>query len=207
MKARWATPEWREKMHAAVSRPRPPIHPVPQPGERFGRWLVIGSGAGLVRRGLLCECSCGVRKEVERNSLRTGLSRSCGCERLELAAAARTIALTKPDATIRSAFRSYRDGAKSRGLEFALTMNDIATLTQKECHYCGEPPTRANQYGSRHTRPHIGNGIDRVNNAIGYTPENSVACCLRCNRGKGSHSQSEFLAMCEAVAKHYTSQN
>jgi hypothetical protein len=44
-------------------------------GERFGRWSV------LHRMGTkwFCQCDCGKTKEVDGNSLRYGLSASCGC--------------------------------------------------------------------------------------------------------------------------------
>jgi hypothetical protein len=59
-------------------------------GDRFGRWTVTGE---MTReRGpkgdpyylFPCVCDCGTRKSVDRLSLRSGASRSCGCLRAEL---------------------------------------------------------------------------------------------------------------------------
>ncbi len=44
------------------------------------------------------------------------------------------------------------------------------------------------------------NGLDRVDNALGYTPTNVVACCGLCNWIKRDLSQAQFLA---AVARIY----
>lgn len=50
-------------------------------GERFGRLLVvaIGSADKNGRKSMRCLCDCGAEKEIVPNSLRKGLSKSCGC--------------------------------------------------------------------------------------------------------------------------------
>jgi hypothetical protein len=60
------------------------IHPVPDPGTRYGRWQVIGGerkGGTHVKaaRQTLCSCDCGVRRWVALTRLRNGASKSCGC--------------------------------------------------------------------------------------------------------------------------------
>lgn len=46
-------------------------------GQTFGRWLVLSK----VHRSpnWLCKCKCGTVKEVNGSSLRSGMSKSCGC--------------------------------------------------------------------------------------------------------------------------------
>lgn len=54
----------------------------------FGRWTVIGF-AGYVRGRVQywrCECVCGTIKDVPRNALSSGDSRSCGCLKSEMTA-------------------------------------------------------------------------------------------------------------------------
>ena len=53
-----------------------------------------------------------------------------------------------------------------------------------DCHYCGF-----------HSNNFL-NGIDRMNNLIGYTKENSVACCQVCNRMKNTLNKETFILMC-----------
>lgn len=36
------------------------------------------------------------------------------------------------------------------------------------------------------------NGVDRINNSIGYVIENCVPCCRQCNRSKDILNQKEF---------------
>jgi hypothetical protein len=63
------------------------------PGERFGRWVVLGIAAERSRTGkaqFLCECACGTVKAVLGASLIQGKSVSCGCLKRELLSARKT---------------------------------------------------------------------------------------------------------------------
>ena len=61
------------------------IHPVPNPGTRYGRWQVIGgerhtSDKTRIRQ-TLCQCECGSKKRwVQISRLKNGASKSCGCQ-------------------------------------------------------------------------------------------------------------------------------
>lgn len=56
-------------------------------GQRFGRWAVLRPAASHDRCTFwLCRCDCGVEREVMTQSLRAGLSLSCGCYAAEIAA-------------------------------------------------------------------------------------------------------------------------
>lgn len=51
-----------------------------EPGERFGKWTVIGradSQNGSPR--WYCRCECGTERAIRANALRKGKSKSCGC--------------------------------------------------------------------------------------------------------------------------------
>lgn len=74
---------------------RPRIHPVPRPGDRFGRWTVLheaepyrppGNPSQPYRRWL-CECGCGTTTAVAGRSLTSGRSTSCGCWSREVTSA------------------------------------------------------------------------------------------------------------------------
>jgi len=83
------------------------------------------------------------------------------------------------DPTVR--IRNYREGALTRGIEFSLTEEMAGRLLCQPCHYCGWHPK------------HKWNGIDRVDNKAGYTPENCVSCCRWCNMAKGRQPVEDFL--------------
>lgn len=69
--------------------------------------------------------------------------------------------------------------AKSRGIEFTLTLADMKKLLKtKKCFYTGQPLV----FGETSN----GFTIDRVDNTLGYTKENSVACANWVNAWKNS---------------------
>lgn len=50
-------------------------------GQRFDRLLVTGIGDRSIprRRYWLCKCDCGVEKQIRSDSLKNGVTQSCGC--------------------------------------------------------------------------------------------------------------------------------
>lgn len=91
--------------------------------------------------------------------------------------------------TLRGKFRRSVTGAKQRGLEFKLTLEQFSSWWQKPCHYCGES---------------IGTiGLDRVDNLQGYTTDNVVPCCRPCNVAKMTQTVGEFVARCHRVAQRH----
>lgn len=78
-------------------------------------------------------------------------------------------------------FRVYKEGAIKRSLIFDLTLEQASVMFNAPCHYC--------EYLPRHEF----NGIDRVENTVGYTAENCVACCKWCNRAKGHAPLEAFM--------------
>lgn len=72
----------------------------------------------------------------------------------------------------------------ARGLAISLTYDDILWAVGHEaCHYCHATLVWHEYSGKRH-RPCT--NLDRKDNALGYTRDNIVPCCWRCNRGKGA---------------------
>lgn len=90
------------------------------------------------------------------------------------------------------AFWHYRTSAKKRGYEFNLTYEQFLEIAEKDCHYCGLAPSERYAFKPWHT-PAIINGIDRVDNSLGYSVENSVPCCLMCNKSKNKYDLVEWL--------------
>jgi hypothetical protein len=77
--------------------------------------------------------------------------------------------------------------ASSKRREYAcsLTYEDFLEFTKQEsCHYCGAPIVWE-KYAARRKEFSYGNHLDRKDNAQGYSKENCVVCCRRCNWGKG----------------------
>jgi hypothetical protein len=74
------------------------------------------------------------------------------------------------------------NSAKSRNIEFLLTEDDFNIITRKNCYICGKENKEIHK-----------NGIDRFNNDLGYTIENSKPCCGDCNIMKRIYSFDEII--------------
>ena len=59
-------------------------------------------------------------------------------------------------------------------------------------HHCGAQPAQQRNALSP-KRPFTYNGIERKDNAQGYSPENVVPCFGQCNRVKGTLPYQEYL--------------
>lgn len=92
-------------------------------------------------------------------------------------------------------YNSYKRKAERRGLEFAITLTHFKILTKKPCYICNAPPSQSfdnSQPGQK--EPYIYNGVDRINNNLGYVVGNVKPCCWNCNNMKGAMSLKEFKA-------------
>ena len=84
----------------------------------------------------------------------------------------------------------YRSAcAKKRGVAFSLPRALFDDLITDACFYCGAPPNPLN-------------GVDRVDNTQGYTPDNSVTACEHCNKAKRSLSRVAFERWIVQVYTH-----
>src|SRR5216683_3050117 len=89
------------------------------------------------------------------------------------------------NASPKGQFYQYRARAKKNCLVFNLTREEFSQLTDSPCVYCD------NFFNNK---PH--GGLDRIDNAQGYTASNVVPCCWFCNKLKGSQfTYAETLAM------------
>lgn len=167
-------------------------------GAIFGRWVVVSEAKRYGNHThWSCRCVCGVTRTVEASSLVAGLSKSCGCLAAENAAKR----LTKHQGNVAEThlIHVYKKSASVRGRLWALDRVTAHSLFISPCVYCGiKPSTRAT------SRKHEFwyNGIDRVNNELGYVSGNVVTCCIKCNRAKGTMSKSDFLTWLNQIANH-----
>lgn len=101
---------------------------------------------------------------------------------------------------INNKWKSLLGNAKSRNLDVSITKDDFIRLVKKNCIFCGARPSETDSYD----RPEwatvaFTNGVDRYNNNLGYTLENSVPCCKRCNAAKSDMSIGDFLSLIERI--------
>lgn len=167
-------------------------------GQVFNRLTVMES-IGKSKYGHLlynCKCSCGNIKAVTGASLKRGEVQSCGCLKSENTtkmgkSRKGTSHLDKGDAGKNHLYLQYKHGAKKRNIEFKLTIEQVVAISSLNCYYCNVEPkqviNKESEIGS-----YLYNGIDRLDNTLGYTLDNCVPCCKVCNRSKSDMTIDEF---------------
>lgn len=85
-------------------------------GDVFNRFTILSKVVGRPKRYFLCQCTCGIIKEVRFEGLVTGATKSCGCYNKELASVwGKTLNTLKPPLALGKAkhefhaFHSYRN--------------------------------------------------------------------------------------------------
>ena len=152
---------------------------------KFGKLTVIKRiypNKGIVPMWL-CKCDCGKEKNVSGNLLKNGHTKSCGCSRNK-----------KPlgVSMMRALISRYEYKAKKRGYDYELTEEQFKKITQQNCFYCGVKAEQITKASKGTNGEYIYNGIDRINNKLGYTKDNTVPCCKTCNAAKGTLTIEDF---------------
>lgn len=176
-------------------------------GEKFHR-LTVSEKAPTFRRkdghGIFimwkCICDCGNATVVRANNLANGTTKSCGCLKKEVP----QVQPKGPGSGFTRVYAGYQWSAKKRNREFALTENQFRALTLADCHYCNSRPSKIMKTSSK-LSIYVYNGIDRVDNKIGYIVGNCVSCCECCNKAKGTKTYDEFIAWINRLIKYRSS--
>lgn len=189
-------------------------------GKRFGRLVVIKKTNNKNKKGIyfyLCQCDCGNTHTVLKTHLNSGGIKSCGC--------GKTIANALPpgEATLNSVYKSYKNSKNAKKRGFSITKEELKNLISQDCFYCGKEPQKRNLYlkidgtfhkwtASKFLRKDTldnawiyVNGIDRINNDLGYIKENCVTCCWKCNSYKRNDSASDFIEQAYKIASYQES--
>lgn len=105
------------------------------------------------------------------------------------------------EASFHALYARYLYDANKRGRVFNLTKDESKKLFTGDCFYCGAKPANISShphwYGS-----FTYNGIDRLDNNLGYISENCVSCCKICNFLKNSQSYDDFIKWVKKVYTH-----
>lgn len=174
-------------------------------GKRYGTLTVIEFA--YVQKGhshWRVRCDCGAEKVSSGSNLEGGTTRSCGC------IGGRRFT----DATLNNAYSTHKCLGKRTGRGY-LEKSDWLSVVTQPCHYCGKMEVR-NSAVSRRREAHrrvneadLGKwdvqmvGVDRKDASKGYTLDNVVPCCQRCNRMKLDSSYQEFREEIKTVFKHW----
>jgi hypothetical protein len=170
-------------------------------GQKFGRLTVIKLNLEFMSEKKKindrsaywnCICECGNTTISRGTTLICGKAKSCGCLMKERVSETHTKDFGISN--INNLYKNYKQAAYRKNFRFNLTLIEFSNLILKPCHYCGVSDSLTNVAkninGNRLVKH---NGIDRINNEIGYELNNCVPCCTFCNYAKRTSSYEDFV--------------
>lgn len=179
--------------------------------QKFGRLYVIKRMENnRTSATWACKCDCGSEIVVLGNQLRNGKTKSCGCLRREKAAitCATKRIFDKEESTLRAVWGNHKTNArkrskKNRDLQ-CLEYDDWLAIVTQPCAFCGSTGTPKSWKNGCVV---VINGVDRIDSSKPYTAGNVQTACGRCNSGKMSGTDTEWIEHCRSVTKHTDSLN
>lgn len=146
---------------------------------------------GSLRGFAFFKCVCGSEFALrETNSFDGWENVKCpSCKRVER---------VQPDVGERYVMKRIRSDAARSDRVFELEFDWVKKMMHASCHYCGRKDqnrisVKSKVPGEYLIRDFRYNGLDRINNSLGYTKQNCVPCCFVCNRAKQSMTYEEFM--------------
>ena len=91
------------------------------------------------------------------------------------------------DATPARRFKQYKYNAKHHKLVLDIILEDFMRIIEQPCYYCGG----------------VGYGIDRLDSKVGYTKDNIVSCCSKCNYMKQELLPEDFIKQCRTISNRF----
>lgn len=179
-------------------------------GKRFGKLVCVD----YIRHPLYidkdqrwaweCHCDCGNVSYVRTTAFKGDKpQQSCKKCSIETMAAQRVL---KDFLSLRNRiYRQYKKGAEDRGYLFTLTFEEMESLIYKNCYFCNQSPEE--HKGESVYKAHEGtfkrNGIDRLDNTIGYVFSNCVPCCFTCNKMKLDYTKEMFTEKVKQIYEFF----
>ena len=145
------------------------------------------------------ECECGNKKIIMGSAMSSGNTKSCGCFSFESKRERQLL----PDngGAINHLILTYKSHAKQRGIVYELEREDFTRLIKMPCDYCGISNSNLKRRKNELDNFYY-NGIDRVDSNYGYTKDNCVTCCEKCNKAKMSMPRIEFIDWIKRAYNH-----
>jgi len=162
----------------------------PLSGKKFGYLTIIKKDEYSPLWIAVCRCGNMIKRPY--HALKKGRHKTCGsklCTKLFKS-------ISPQLAVVNLAYHYYKKGARSRNLVFKLKKNEFEKLILNNCYYCGSAP-QIMDYGKKHNIKT--NGVDRINNTVGYINSNVRSCCPTCNKIKLNFTEKVFLAKVKQI--------
>ena len=174
--------------------------PEPQIGQKFGDWTVveIGQWASKPEKSMFyrSEHTCGGSRKFTSSQLWSKKFKPC--KKCEARVAYRK---NHKEIILNNMYRQYKWSAKQRGHSFNISKDQFSKIVFMKCNNCGDEPNQKRSITEKlksiyHEGQYIlVNGIDRINNSIGYEIENCTPCCFICNKAKSTMTVKEWNNM------------
>lgn len=143
----------------------------------------------------VCQCICGNIAKYDASHLNTGRSKNCS----------RCSYKTRPQSEVkytpleRLFNLSIVQRVKKKNIPLEITIDEYSNIIEANCYYCGAEPLLKRYAGGIIWA----NGVDRIDSSIGYTLDNCVACCKKCNTMKMDMKVYDFFEQILKIVKHH----
>lgn len=147
-------------------------------------------------------CDCGKIFQAEGNDVKSEKIKTCGCGRYQ-----KIVDNADYEKSVRRmVYTDYRNKANRNDRVFDLDVEFFIELTKQKCYYCNVEPMNMKTVSIKNKTDKqyystFYNGIDRMDNNIGYTKDNAVPCCKTCNQAKHTMTVNAFKEWFERVFK------
>lgn len=170
-------------------------------GQRFNFLVIISLEKidSKKRKFFKCKCDCGNEKIIQGSLMSSGNTKSCGCYGKKIRKDKR---ISDNHTEVSAIIFQYKRHAKTRGLNFNLSRQDVIDIIHKNCFYCGIKPSNTMKTKNSISNGLKFSGIDRVNSSVDYTINNVVPCCKMCNYAKSNYTKEVFLEWITRAFNH-----
>lgn len=97
------------------------------------------------------------------------------------------------DSAFTGLLAEYKALARKKRRTWKLTADQFRRLTQEPCHFCHLPPSVVRPGAGFGDEPYVHGQVGRIDNAAGFTLDNSIPCCQVCCNGKEHSTYGEHL--------------
>lgn len=158
----------------------------------------------MTKRCYTCKIDKQIKQFYRQKGTKDGFRGNCkSCQYTP-----RPISVDPKESLHRMLYRSCGHSAIARKLSFELTLIEHKQLISQNCVYCGRAPASFNPRKKKSVEAYIfKNGIDRIDNEVGYEPSNCAAACQQCNYGRQDYSVTEFLEHCRRITEYQRLKN
>lgn len=98
-------------------------------------------------------------------------------------------------------FNQFKSGAETRGIQWGLSLDDIADLMEEQNFRCALTGWSIEFPESGHPQKAPAS-LDRIDSKKDYTKDNTQLVTRQVNMMKQQYSQDDFISVCKAVAEN-----